>query len=429
MTQRLAQLAARPACRVEVEARPQAEAADAVEQACVDEPGEPVLERGAELARASLRLARAQQLDDREPDRARERVAAERAAVRPGREHLEHVAPPDDGRDRHDPAAERLAEGHEVGSHAPRLGRERRPGAPEAGLDLVGHEEHVPRGRDRAQARPVVVGRHDDARLALHRLQEHGDGRVVDRGGDRVGVAVRHEAEPQRVRVEPAPGVGVVGERHDRRRAAVEVPGADDDRRLARGHALDVVAPLARRLDRGLDGLRARVHREHEGVGPARGEGPDERGERLGERVQEVVVERARRERDATELARGGVDERGVPVPEVERRVPREEVEVAATGHVGDPRPLRARDRHGQRVVVVRERAAAGAVSGPVAVERAGGAARARAAVRRADLLGGHDALPAGAGAWTAGSRISSVQHFAPPPPRRSSDVSTATVS
>ena len=45
--------------------------------------------------------------------------------------------------------------------------------------------------------------------------------------------------------------------------AAVEVAGGHDDVRLAGRHALDVVAPLAGDLDRGLDRLGAGVHRQH----------------------------------------------------------------------------------------------------------------------------------------------------------------------
>ena len=57
----------------------------------------------------------------------------------------------DDRRQRHDPAAERLAEHVEVGHDVLVVAGERAPGAPEAGLDLVGDQQDaVPRRRSRA---------------------------------------------------------------------------------------------------------------------------------------------------------------------------------------------------------------------------------------------------------------------------------------
>ena len=41
----------------------------------------------------------------------------------------------------------------------------------------------------------VAVGRHDDAGLALDRLEQHGDGVRRDRGRERVEVAVGHDVE------------------------------------------------------------------------------------------------------------------------------------------------------------------------------------------------------------------------------------------
>src|SRR5690606_16329504 len=78
-----------------------------------------------------------------------------------------------------------------------------------------------------------------------------------------------------------------------------------------------------------------------------------------------------------------GRDERGVAVPEVERRVAREQVQVAHAVGVRDPRALALDERHGERLVV-----------------------RGEEGLHRA-------------------ARISSVQHLAPPPPLSSSEVST----
>ena len=211
-----------------------------------------------------LELAGLQQVDDREADRARQRVAAERRAVGAGGEHAEHVGAADDGGHGQHPAAERLAQGDQVGPDAPELGRERGAGAAEPGLDLVGDEEHVVLGAQR-RGRPA-----GSRRAGRRRPARPGSARGARRRWSRrwrrrsaCGVAVRDDAEPGRVRAEAAARVGVGGERHDRRRAAVEVAVGDDDRRAVGGHALDVVAPLAGGLDRGLDGLGARVHRQH----------------------------------------------------------------------------------------------------------------------------------------------------------------------
>ncbi len=122
---------------------------------------------------------------------------------------------------------------------------------------------------------------------------------------------------------------------------------ADDDRRAARRHALDLVAPLARGLDRGLDGLGAGVHRQHAIL--AR-----KCRELAGERPELVVMERAARERHAIELRLGGRDKPRVAVAEVQRGVRGERVEVAAAAVVAHPAALGARDRDGERVVVVR---------------------------------------------------------------------------
>ena len=63
----------------------------------------------------------------------------------------------DDGRHRHDAAAERLAEDEHVGRTPSCSHANGRPGAPEPGLDLVGDEQHAPfacRARARAAGSP-----------------------------------------------------------------------------------------------------------------------------------------------------------------------------------------------------------------------------------------------------------------------------------
>ena len=64
----------------------------------------------------------------------------------------------------------------------------------------------------------------------------------------------------------------------------MEVGSGDDDLRCALRHVLDLVGPLARDLDRGLDGLGAGVHRQHQ-------VGAGQLGEFPAEQTELVVVE------------------------------------------------------------------------------------------------------------------------------------------
>ena len=161
-------------------------------------------------------------------------------------------------------------------------------------------------------------------------------------------VAEGHGVEARREGAEVVARDRVVGEADDRRRAAVEVAGHDDDARPAVGHALDLVAPAAGGLDRRLDGLGAGVHRQHEVLA---GEGR----EVAAEGPEPVVVEGAARQGEAVELGARGGDERRVQVAEVEGGVAGEGVEVAPALDVGDPGALGVRDDDGQRVVVARQ--------------------------------------------------------------------------
>ena len=135
-------------------------------------------------------------------------------------------------------------------------------------------------------------------------------------------------------------GDRVVGERDDGGGAAVEVAGGDDDLGAVERDALDLVRPLAGDLDGRLDGFGAGVHRQHH-------LGAGQLGEVMAERAELVVVERARGERQAVELARARPEQRGVPVAEVQRRVAGQEVEIALAVDVGDPGALGRGDHDG----------------------------------------------------------------------------------
>ena len=139
--------------------------------------------------------------------------------------------------------------------------------------------------------------------------------------------------EARQERAEAAAGVGVGREGDDAEGAAVEVVGADDDLGLVLRHALDLVAPLAHRLDRGLDRLGARVHRQD----LVRA---GQRRELLVEAAELVVAEGAAGQRQPAGLLDHRREDLRVAVALVDRRVGGEAVEVAVALDVGDPGAL-----------------------------------------------------------------------------------------
>ena len=167
-----------------------------------------------------------------------------------------------------------------------------------------------------------------------------------DRTLERVRVAVRHRRQARRKRTEAVAVLRLRRQAGDRDRAAVEVAVARDDRRAAVGNALDLVAPFARRLDRGLDRFRAAAGRQHAiEAGDAR--------QSLHQLRQPVVVVGARRHRELLRLLDQRADDARMRVTEAHRRVRAHQVEQPATFDVGDPRALAARQHDGQRLVVV----------------------------------------------------------------------------
>ena len=403
--QPLGDLAAGAVGGIDVDAGPQARDTDAGDPGA-HEGLKRLLEVLAECLGTRLELSRGEHLDHLLPHGAGERVAPEGRPVLAGANHAQHRGVGHDRRQRHDAAAERLAEQVHIRHDLFTVARERRSDAGETRLDLVGDEEHILLVADLADAPQVPFGRDHDARLALDGLDQHRGGVLVDRAGDGLGIPVRHRHEAGRERPEARPRLRVVAEAHDRGRAPVEVAVGHDDRRGPLGHALHPVRPGARKLDARLDRLGAGVHRQHH-VFAAEGR------QGVRERAQPVVVERAARERDPTELVDRRRHQGGVSVPEVQGRVRRQQVEVALALDVGHPRALSARDDDGQRVVVVRDvRVLSGDQLAGECIGRGVGAGTGEPVDRR----GGHR-FP----------RSSSVQHLMPPPPSSSSDRSTST--
>ena len=169
------------------------------------------------------------------------------------------------GGDRHDAAAEGLAEQVHVGDHVLVLAGERVAGAAQAGLDLVGDHQDAVRGAELPEPGQVARRRHDHPGLALDRLEQHRDP-VRARRPRRPARPGRRRAPTRNPGVygpKSVAGVRVGGEADDRGGPAVEVARRTTMIRLVGRHALDRVAPLARDLDRGLDRLGAGVHRQH----------------------------------------------------------------------------------------------------------------------------------------------------------------------
>jgi hypothetical protein len=251
-----------------------------------------------------------------------------------------------DGGHRVEAAGERLADERDVRLDAFVLLGEQPAGSAEARLDLVEDQGDVALRAQRTHLAEIAGRRNDDAGLALDRLHEKRDRVVVEGLGERLEVAERHDPKPWSKRAEAATRVRVGAESDDRERAAVKVVGADDDLRAVRRHALDLVAPLAHGLERGLDRLGAAVHRQD--LVRAR-----QLREILVEQGELVVAERPRRERELLCLLDHGGEDPGMAVALVERGVGRQAVEVALALVVPDPHAAAAHQHHVERLVVV----------------------------------------------------------------------------
>ena len=261
------QLRLRRAVRDELEREHRAEAAhvaDAFELA--GEALQPRADLAAERLGAGAERRRRDRVEHDRRGGAGDRVAAERAA-QPARPDGVHQLGPPGHRGEREPAAQRLARDEQVGRDAVVLDRPHRPGAPDAGLDLVVDVEDPVRGAQLLQP-PREVERHrDEAALALHRLEhDAGHGRGVDLGLEEapqpverlVGadaaelVGRRRAVDLGRERAEPAlVRRDLAGQRHRQQRAPVERALERDHRRAAGRRARD--------LDRVLDALGARV--------------------------------------------------------------------------------------------------------------------------------------------------------------------------
>lgn len=207
--------------------------------------------------------------------RAADRVAAEGGAVLAGVDDAHDVVVGEDGADGVDAAGDGLSEDEQVGldvfgltlavalARAGAAGGEQGSGPGDAGLDLIGHEQDVGRLAEGVGLLDVAFAGHIDTGLPLDGLdKEAGHIGVLQCLFQRADVVVGNDLEARGEGAESTGGVRVGGEADDGGRPAVEVVLAGQDLGLACGDALDVVCPLTRNLDGGLDGLGAGVHRQ-----------------------------------------------------------------------------------------------------------------------------------------------------------------------
>jgi hypothetical protein len=279
-------------------------------------------------------------------DGAAQGVAAEGRAVVAGVEHVHDFVVGQERADGIEAAAQRLADDQAVGADAFPLVGEHLAGAAQAALDLVADQQHVVLLAEGRGLLEEALGRNDDAGLALNGLDDEGAGVRRDGRFESLGVA---EGDDLEARGEGAEAVLVLvlgREAHDGRGAAVEVVGADDDLGLVLLDALDLVAPLTRALDGGLDGFGAGVHGQDLVVAGQLGDGLVEPG-------QLVVAEGAAGQGDLGGLAPEHLQQTGVAVTLVDGAVRSQAVHVAVAFHVFYPDVFGLLDHQVEGMIVV----------------------------------------------------------------------------
>jgi hypothetical protein len=126
----------------------------------------------------------------------------------------------EDGADRHDAAAHRLAQAHQVRIHAPPVDREHRPGPSESRLDLVDAEQPLVLAAEVDERRPERIGRCHASTRAHHGFDEHaGDLARVD--------GVEDQVIPN---VVDGPVTGPAGPSGERRSVRVGIRDVDESR-------------------------------------------------------------------------------------------------------------------------------------------------------------------------------------------------------
>src|SRR5262249_29975550 len=109
----------------------------------------------------------------------------------------------------------------------------------------------------------IAFRRDDHARLALDRLYQEGHRVRRDGRFERIRIAIRDRFEAGRKWPKLLAILRLTAEADNGGRPPMKIAVADDDLRMAIGHALDLIAPFAYQFDRRLDRLRPAIHGQH----------------------------------------------------------------------------------------------------------------------------------------------------------------------
>jgi hypothetical protein len=214
-------------------------------------------------------------------------------------------------------------------------------------LNLIKNEQYVIRAAKLTHLFEPTRRWNDNPGLTLDRLDQHGDRLGRQRALHCSKITEWDPAKPRRERAEPVAIGRLRREADDGRGAAVEVPVGDDNARLVARHPLNAITPTARRLDGGLDRLRARVHGQR-GVETGQATKLSEEG------PETVVVVGARRHRETVRLLGQGIENARMGVTVTVRRIGAHHVDVAAAGSVKEMRALAAGEHHGEGIIIAR---------------------------------------------------------------------------
>eukprot|EP01137_Pigoraptor_chileana_P009058 Opistho-2@56753 len=331
----------------------------------------PLAELLSQFLRALGQLFVAQDLECFHSNAARKRIAAICRSVLARLDAQHDLVVAQDCRDRHESARQRLPENENVRTHALVVAREHAARAAESRLDLVGNKQHIGILADLLGLAQIPLVRHNDARLALDRLNvKAGYGRVLHGLTKRVEVVVRDDGESGSERSKTILARGVRRGRHSRCRAPPEVALGEDDFGLVMGHSLCRVRPLARELDGRFAALGASVHGQHLVVAEKI------RDEEL-KYAQLVTVESTRRERQLLALIDHGLYDPRMAVALINGRVGAQKVKIALSLDVVQKDPLATLENGGKRGVVVRtalefeRHVVLGCSRGPLAIREA----------------------------------------------------------
>ena len=227
------------------------------------------------------------------------------------------------------------------------LAGEQTAGAAKPGLDLVADQKHVAGTTNPPGLRQVAGRRHNDPAFTLDRLDQECCCAGGDSGLERGDVAKRHKLESWRERTKARAVLRHGREAHNGDGAAVEIAFRRNDLGAFGRHALELIGPFARRLERSLDRLGAPIRRQC-GVHPGKCACTrQKRPEPIGEIGARHSIQLSR-------LPRHRFDQSWMAMSETNSRVGAHHVDIATTIFVPDMDTLAAHKSDGQRLVIRR---------------------------------------------------------------------------